>query len=271
MRVIRVVLTALLSTVLAVLVLALSLSFTVKSFVQNEVAKESIKELLRVEYSKTNKLTAHKQEVLDRVFYDKKTNATVDIIIRNFLKFREDKSKYVVPEKDLKPVREFLVAHRDDLAEFAEEEIEEQDIIDHFQVGVINDEVIDIFTKVNNDLNKPAEVILEVYSKTISSTTRALIIAGIAVCGVAIAFLNLPITKIFSKLGLPVLVSGIVLIIIYIALLVFKDMIINSFNIGIDISKINFNMFLGWGIGESALGAAQIIVGKLLTKKALIK
>ena len=255
-------------TILSILVLGLSLTYTVKSFVIKEVAPSTIKELLRKEYVKTNQLDSHKLEVLDRVFYDKNTSATIEIIIDNFLEYKDNKSAYKVKEKDLKKVREFMVEHKKDLSDFSNEELTDEKIIEHFQVDVINDEVIDIFEKVDKDLNKTEKLVLNVYSKATSSSTRNIMIATMIILAIAIVLLNLPITQSFGKLGVSILISGILLAFVYVALLILKDKIISSLKIDLDLNSINFNIFLIWSIIEIALGTSLIVIKRLTNKKA---
>lgn len=267
MKSLKGILTVIACTILSILVLGLSLTYTVKSFVIKEVAPNTIKELLRKEYVKTNQLDSHKLEVLDRVFYDKNTSATIEIIIDNFLEYKDNKSTYKVKEKDLKKVREFMVEHKKDLSDFSNEELTDEKIIEHFQVDVINGEVIDIFEKVDKDLNRAEKLVLNVYSKATSSTTRTIMIATIAILATAIVLLNLPITKSFGKLGVSVLSSGIVLALVYLILLILKDKVISLLKIDLDLSSINFNMFLIWSIAEIAIGTLLILIKKVIPKK----
>ncbi len=267
MKILKVFLTVVSCTILSALVLGFSLTFTVKSFLIKEVAPKTIRELLRIEYVKTNELDSHKLEVLDRVFYDKNTSSTIEIIVDNFLEYRENKSAYKVKEKDLKVVREFMVKHRQDLSDFSKEELTEKEIVDHFQVEVINDEVIDIFEKIDKDLKDTEKIVLDVYTKAISNKTKTIMLVAAVVLVGIIMLLNLPITKSLGKIGVSVLISGIILALMYVALTVLRDKVTTSFKLDVDLDSIKFNMFLIWSIVEIALGTTLIIVKRFVPKK----
>ena len=268
MKALKGILTVISYILLPVLIFCFSLTFTVKNFVIEEVAPNTIKELLRKEYVKTNKLDSDKLKVLDRVFYDKNTNSTIEIIINNFLEYQNNKSAYKVKEKDLKIVREFMVKHRQDLSDFSNKELTDEKIIDHFQVDVMNDEVIDIFEKVDKDLNKTGKLVFDVYGKVTSSTTRIILIAVMATLIGIIVLLNLPITKSLGKIGVSILISGIVLALMYGVLLILKDKVVSSLKLNLDLGSIKFNTFLIWSIVEITIGTLLIIMKKLFLKKA---
>ena len=269
MKVFKGFLTVTSCTLLSVIVFGLSLTYTVKSFVIKEATPNIIKELLRTEYVKTNKLDSHKLEVLDRVFYDKDTAITIEIIVDNFLDYQNNKSTYKVKENDLSKVREFMVKHREDLIDFSSEKLTEKEIIDHFQVEVINGEVIDIFEKVDKDLNKTEKLVFEIYDKATSNTTRTIMIAAMIVLASLIALLNLPITKSFGKMGVSVLISGLVLALIYGVLIVLRDKVVSTLGLDLDLSNIKFNIFLIWSAAEIAIGTVLIVLKKLLFKKVV--
>jgi len=268
-KALKVFLTVISCIVLTMLIFVFSLIFTIKSFLVKEVSPKIIRELLRVEYVKTNELDKHKLEVLDRVFYDKNTGSTIEIILDNFVEYRENKSAYKVKEKDLKKVREFMVKHKQDLSDFSGEKLTDKSIEDHFQVEVINDEVIDIFEKVYKDLNEEEKLVIDVYTKVTSNNTKTILLTVMAVLEGIIILLNLPITKAFGKIGVSVLISGIFLAIVYALLIVLRDKFVSSIKLNIDLNNIKFNMFLIWSIVEIVLGTSLIIIKKNLFNKTL--
>ena len=250
-------------------VLGLTMSYTIKNFIVKEVAPKAIKELMREEYVKTNDLAGHKLEVLDRVFYDKKTSSTIAIIVDNFIDYRGNKKAYKVPEKDLAVVREFMVAHNEDLSEFSGEDLTDEHIIEHFQVEVINDEVRDIFEKVDKDLNKSEKLVLTVYSKATSNSTRTILMVATAVMIGVIILLNLPISGSLGKIGVSILASGLIVAIMYVGVLVLKDKITSALKM--DPGSIKGNMFLIWSIVEIGIGTCLIVIKKLLPKKTNVE
>ena len=155
-----------------------------------------------------------------------------------------------------------MVKHKKDLSDFSGEKLTDESIEDHFQVKVINDEVIDIFEKVDKDLNEGEKLVIDAYTKVTSNKTKTFLLTVMVVLVGIIILLNLPITKAFSKIGVSILISGIFLAIVYAILIVLRDNVISSIKININLNNIKFNVFLIWSIVEIALGTVLIIIKK---------
>ena len=158
-----------------------------------------------------------------------------------------------------------MVEHNEDLSEFSGEDLTDEHIVEHFQVDVINDEVIDIFSKVDKDLNKTEKLVLTVYSKVTSNSTRTILMVAAAVMIGIIILLNLPIAGSLGRIGVSILASGIIVALMYLGILLLKDTITSALKM--DSDSIKGNMFLIWALGEIGIGSILMVTKKLLPKK----
>jgi len=270
MKILRGFINSIFGIVLFALIIVLTFTITTKKFVENDLLHETIKSALE-ESSKDNSTIEKYKAVIDEMFDDSDAKSIINMILENYNAYKTE-SNYSVSKDDAKEIYDFVLKYKDKIEDLSGENISrmsQKEFEEFFNQAKVDEFAKDAFNEFDKNLDSDtSKTIVNAYVNIMSNKTRIIIIIGIIVCILALIFINFSPIKWMTITGIPLLISGALMTVIYFVIEIFKDAILKeTLKFKLD---INFNQYLIAGIIEIILGIC-LIGGYVILKKTVCR
>ena len=271
MKALRVIGNILIGIVLFCLIFTLTFVRTTKHFLEKDVilgvVKGKIEETIKEE---SGKLTDKGEEMLDNMLKDNESSDLIRMVIDNFDNYQKDKINFKVSDADIEKIVSYASKYKSTIVELSGNKIKEvsdAELKKIFSSENINSLANEVFSSFDDDLGNGIDVVVKSYSRFTSNTTLIILISSIVVCILLLLLINWSLYKWMLVTGIDLVITGVLISLIYLAGLVFND-VINSIDIVKEaIGEISLTGYIIWGSIELVLGIILIIVYNVIKNK----
>ena len=271
MKVLRTIGNVIVGIILFGLIFLLTFTRSTKNFLEKDlilgVMKGKIVETIKEE---SGKITDKSQQLLDNMFEDKASSNVIRMVIDNFQSYQDNKIGFEVSKKDLDTIMEYATKYKNNIIEISGEKV--KDVSDEEFKKIFSEENInkianEIFSSIDKDLGKEIDVVIDVYSKA-TSHKMMLILIGLIIFSILLLFLiNWSVYRWMFVTGIDLIVSGLIITFIFLAGVLFSDIIDSVDVVKEMIGEINLNGYIIWGSSEIILGIILLVIHSTIKKK----
>ena len=271
MKVVRVICNVLIGIVLFGLIFALTFARTTKNFLEKDVilgvVKETITDTIKEE---SGKLTDKSEELLDKMLKDNDANDLIRTFVDNFDNFQENKTGYKVSDADVEKIYNYAVKYKSTIVEISGNKI--KDLSDEefkkiFSSENINNLANEVFESIDGDVGDGIDIAVKAYSKATSDTALIILISSIVFCIILLLLINWSLYKWMLVTGIDLIISGVLIGLIYVAGLLFNDIIMSTEIMKKAIGEIDLTGYMIWGIAELLGGIILLVIYNVIKNK----
>lgn len=271
MKALRIIGNILIGIVLFCLIFTLTFVRTTKHFLEKDVilgvVKGKITETIKEE---SGKLTDKGEEMLDNMLKDNESSDIIRMVIDNFDNYQKDKINFKVSDSDIEKIVSYASKYKSTIVELSGNKIKEvsdAELKKIFSSENINSLANEVFSSFDDDLGNGIDVVVKSYSKFTSTKALIILISSIVVCILLLLLINWSLYKWMLVTGIDLVITGVLISLIYLAGLVFND-VINSIDIVKEaIGEISLTGYIIWGSIELVIGIILIIIYNVIKNK----
>lgn len=271
MKALRIIGNILIGIVLFCLIFTLTFVRTTKHFLEKDVilgvVKGKITETIKEE---SGKLTDKGEEMLDNMLKDNESSDIIRMVIDNFDNYQKDKINFKVSDSDIEKIVSYASKYKSTIVELSGNKIKEvsdEELKKIFSYENINSLANEVFSSFDDDLGNGIDVVVKSYSKFTSTKALIILISSIVVCILLLLLINWSLYKWMLVTGIDLVITGVLISLIYLAGLVFND-VINSIDIVKEaIGEISLTGYIIWGSIELVIGIVLIIIYNVIKNK----
>lgn len=260
MKIVRGLLSFIISFVLLVLILGLTVTAALKNVVQNQLVKEVAKQVI---ISQTDNEDNISYDVMDKLFSYKETNEIIDSSLADYINYSNGTISGVSDET-LDLIIEFCVKYKTDLENITKEEIDLKNVQSQEARENLSKSINEVLGKVTIEANSPVTNVVTAYETIISDNFKLGILSVIAFLVVLLALINWSPYKWMRPLGSVLITSGILVSILYGIMCVVYSMVKQSIDMDINVDT---SVILISGICEFVSGIFLLIIYSIINKK----
>ena len=271
MKAVRVIGNILFGIILFGLIFVLTFVRSTKNFLEKDVIMGVVKEKITETIKEGgDKLSDKGEELLDDMLKDSGANDIIRIVVDNFDNYQKNKLKFKVSDADIETIYSYATKYKSTIVEIAGnkvKEISDEEFKKIFSSENINSLANEVFGSFDEDLGDGIDVAITAYSKATSKTALIALIASIIVVILLLLLINWSLYKWMLITGIDLIVTGALISLIYVAGLIFND-VINSIDLVKDaIGQINLTGYIIWGSIEIVVGIILIIIYNVIKNK----
>ena len=267
MKLLKGFLASIVGLLIFILIFCLFVSFAAQSFIKNDLLKNTALDAIEKNDSSKELVKQHK-EVIEKMFDDGESTSIINMVVDNYLKYKDNRASYSVPKDDVKKLYNFVLKYKNEIKDMSGQDISkmsEKEFEEFFDQEEVNKMALDTFGEFDESLdNKVVDIGLKIYSIATSTTVRVIAVIAIIVLIVLWCLLKGELIKSILSIGLDFILVGIVMIAIYFIVNMFKNSMIKD---SLKMTKeINLSSFLTAGIISILIGAVLIIAFIVIKK-----
>ena len=271
MKALRVIGNILFGIILCGLIFVLTFVRSTKNFLEKDVIVGVVKEKITESIKEGgDKLSQKGEELLDDMLKDNGANDIIRIVIDNFDNYQKDKLNFKVSDADVEKIYSYANKYKSTIVEISGnkvKEISDEEFKKIFSSENINSLANEVFGSFDEDLGDGIDIAIKAYSKATSNTALIALIASIIVVLLLLLLINWSLYKWMLIAGIDLIVTGAIICLIYVAGLIFND-VINSIDLIKEaIGKINLTGYIIWGSIEIVVGIILIIIYNVIKNK----
>ena len=275
MKALRVIGNIIVGIVLFGLIFALTFTRSTKNFLEKDlivgVVKEKITDTIRNE---TGKITDKGEELINNMLEDNSSSDIIRIVVDNFDNYQHNKVGFKISDKDIDAIVNYATKYKSTIIEISGNKV--KDITDEEFKKIFSEENInalanEIFSSMDNELGDGIDLAIRVYSKATSSKAMFILIGSIIFSIILLLLINWSLYKWLLITGIDLIVSGVIISLVFVAGLVFNDIIASVDFIKETVGEINLNGYIIWGVVEIVIGIIFIIVYNVVKNKVSVE
>lgn len=256
MKVLKVLLTIVISFILVILITSLTVTSQLKNVIQNEVVKEAIKQSIVKKDEEENLLN---NEAVNNLINDSDANKVIDCVINDYVGAIESDSK--ISDETINSIIKYAKEHKDELEEITGQKVDIEEITSEETKEELTNALNDALEEIKKDTDDNTKTVITTYSKLTSDSLKITMVSIILGLVVLLALINWSLYKWLRPTGISLIISSVLVIITYLLSLALASMIEESMNI-----TINTNALLSSGIIELISGIIFIIIFAIIKK-----
>lgn len=261
MKVIRGFFKGIIGLVLFVLIFALTFSFVIKGIIKNDVLSGAVKDKIITEYTK--EVNPSVKEAVEEILSKDEISDLAESIIDEYLKFAEDDS-YQVSKKLVNEIIDFCAKNRDLISKISNEEITEETIRSEETYNNLIKTFNESFPKVEEQIGSNGKTVVKIYGLVVSNTSRLIVIGIIIALILLLMLVTWSLYKWMSTIGVSLIINGVLFSSIYIAIMIFKDKILESLDFELNLNPITIIII---GVSEILIGIVLLVIKSIINKK----
>ncbi len=258
MKIVKGLLTFIISFILVLLIIVLTASYTVKDVIQHQLIGEVAKKVL-VEKIEDENID---DSIIIKMIDDEKTDKIIDSALVDFSSYIEGTSDGVSDET-ISLIIDFCVTHKADLEELAKKQYEISEIDSNKTRADLKKSLDEAIKSVKIDKNSPVVSVVSTYSKITSDRFRVNVLIIIGCLVLLIGLVNWSLYKWMKSFGSVLITSGIMVLLSYGLSSVLFGLVKDNVDIAI---SINVMSLLILGIIYLVSGIILLIIYSIINK-----
>ena len=261
MRVIRGILSTIITIAIFCCIFVLSASYSTSYIIKNEILSGNLKDKIVDEYIKTD--DQEKKEVLKEILDLEDSIDLIDETINEFINYANN-GKYESKDKLIDNIINFAIKNKALIERLSGEKYTEEQLRSEKVRNDISKALDDEFEEATDKMEVEAKDVIKVYGLFISKTVRFMIIIAIIALILVLMLINWSFISWMNYFGTSVIISGSLFTILYILSTILMDKLLEVLDIT---TTINLTILLLVGLGELFIGVMFIVIKSLFTKE----
>ncbi len=257
MGVLRGFLSFIINIIIFCLLFALSLSYCIKGFVINDLLNGVIKD----NSVSSNVSDAEVKKAIKNIVDQKEINDLLEDLIDEYVKYTKDKT-YRASKEFKDKIIDFMVKNKDSISKLSKEEVTIEKIRSEETYNNLTKALDDGFIEAEKIIDDK-EVLLDIYTITVSTTSRVILISIITLLIILLALINWSFINWIPYVSVPLIFCGSIFTSIYILIMKFSIEISNSLHLKVN---INPKYILLTGLLELVIGILMLVIKSSIKK-----
>lgn len=260
MKVLKKLLSFILSVVLYILILVFSLNLVIKGVVQKQIIGGFAKDQIINEYIDNQKV--ENKDEIKKVLQKSDALKVANSVVDEYLIYVTDNT-HKVSKKTVQGIIDFFVNNREDLNKISKTNVSEEELKSQKTFDELEKALNDGFEEVNVNLGETPTEVLKIYSNLTSNNFQILLIISIVIVIILLMIVKNSLYKWMSTLGSALISVGIMISGLYVALTMLVDHIMKSQSLNVE---IKLDSMLTIGILEIVIGIILILTKFVISK-----
>lgn len=266
MKIVKKILSFILSIVLFILVLAFSLNLVIKGVVQKQIIGGVAKNQILNEYIEKSDYENKDKEKIRKILDNPEALKVANSVVDEYMVYAAD-NNHKVSKKTVDGIINFFIKNREKLNELTDSNVTEEELKSQETYNNIEKSLNEGFEDVNFDIGEQASNVIRIYSKLTSNNLQILIGISIIIVIILLMIIKSSLYKWMSTFGSSLISTGIMLCGLFFTLNLVVEAIKKKLEFEIE---MNLKEVLTIGIIEIVVGIIFIIT-KIIISKVQIK
>ena len=271
MKVLRTIGNVLIGIILFGLIFTLTFTRSTKKFLEKDlilgVVKGKIVDTIKEE---SGKLTDKSEELIDDMLKDNDVNNVIRMVIDNFEGYQKDKTNFKVSDADVEKIYGYAMKYKSTIIEISGKKM--KDVSDEEFKKIFSEENInalanEVFSSIDTEAGEGIDIAIKAYSKATSSKAMIALIVSIIFFILLLLLINWSLFKWMLVTGIDLIVSGVIIMLMFVAGVILNDVISSVDIIKETVGKLDLTGYVIWGSIELLLGIVLVIVYNVFKKK----
>lgn len=258
MKILKGLLTFIISFILVLLIIILTASYTVKDVIQHQLVEEVAKKII-VEKIENEDIDT---DIITKMIDDERTDKIIDSALIDFTSYVEGTAAGVSDET-INLIVDFCVNHKADLEELAKKQYEISEIDSNKTRADLKKSLDEAIKSVQIDKNSPVVTVISTYSRITSDSFRVNLLIIIGGLVLLLGLVNWSLYKWMKPFGSVLITSGIMVLLSYGLSSVLFSLVKDNVDIAI---SINVMSLLILGIIYLVSGIILLIIYSVINK-----
>ena len=273
MKALKVIGNIIVGIILFGLIFLLTFTRSTKNFLEKDLILGAIKgKIVDTIKEESGKITDKSKELIDDMLKDDESSNVVRMVIDNFENFQNDRVNFKISDQDVEKIYSYAMKYKKTIVEISGKKVKDMTDAEFkkiFSSENINKLANEVFGSIDNEVGDGIDVAITIYGKSTSKKAMVALIISIVFFIILLMLINWSLYKWMNVTGIVLIISGVLISLVYVAGLLFNDIIGSIDFIKEGIGDINLTGYIVWGMFEIVLGIILIILYNVFKKKEI--